>query len=110
MAAIARTVDCFTGCQHLVGVLGLGRLQRDALLLQLVHDILKIAHGACEPVDARDDNGVALVGDLQKQIEEYPEMAPLEPLPTPSAAQDLEQKLTGLEDHFNALKAEGLAA
>jgi AAA domain len=49
-------------------------------------------------------------GDLRKQIEEYPDMAPPEPLPTPSVAEDLEQKLTGLENHFNALKAVGLTA
>lgn len=48
--------------------------------------------------------------DLQRQIEEYPEMAPREPLPVPSAAQDIEQKLVTLENHFNALKADGLSA
>jgi hypothetical protein len=49
-------------------------------------------------------------GDLQKQIDEYPQMAPTEPLPAPSEAQDLEQKFAGIEDHFNALKAEALTA
>jgi hypothetical protein len=49
-------------------------------------------------------------GDLQKQIDEYSEMAPPEPLPAPSAAQDLEQKLAALEDHFNKLKARALTA
>jgi hypothetical protein len=49
-------------------------------------------------------------GDLQKQINEYPKMRPSDPLPAPSAAQDLEQKLAGLNDHFNSLKAEALTA
>jgi hypothetical protein len=49
-------------------------------------------------------------GDLQKQIGSYPDMAPPDQLPTPSAAQDLEQKLTDLEGHFNELKAKALAA
>lgn len=49
-------------------------------------------------------------GDLQKQIDEYLEMAPVEPLPEPSAAQDLEPKLAALEDHFVTLKAKALTA
>src|SRR3546814_189422 len=57
-----------------------------------------------------DDRFLEARGDLQKQIDEYLEMAPPEPLPTPSSALDLEQKLAGLEDHFNDLKAEALAA
>ncbi len=48
--------------------------------------------------------------DLQKQIEAYPDMAPSESLPTPSAAKDLEQRLTALENHFSALKADALVA
>jgi AAA domain len=48
--------------------------------------------------------------DLQKRIDEFPKMAPLEPLPLPSTSQDLEHKLGGLEDHFNAQKARALAA
>jgi hypothetical protein len=50
----------------------LGRLERDALLLQLVHDILKIAHGASQPVDTRDDNGIALVRDLEQELPWWP--------------------------------------
>ena len=47
----------------------LGRLQRDALLLQLMHDVLEITHGASQPVDAGDDDGVALVTDLEQEVE-----------------------------------------
>lgn len=48
--------------------------------------------------------------DLQKQIDDFPEMAPAEPLPHPSDAPDLEETLTSLEAHFSGLKTEALAA
>ena len=50
----------------------LGRLERDALLLQLMHDVLEVTHGASQPVDARDDDGVALVSDLEQEAEPFP--------------------------------------
>lgn len=49
-------------------------------------------------------------GDLQKQIDAYPDMAPSKPLPAPSAAPDLERELAELEGHFNTLKADALSA
>jgi hypothetical protein len=49
-------------------------------------------------------------GDLQQQIDEYREMAPAEPLPVPSGAENLEQNLAALEGHFNTLKAAALTA
>jgi hypothetical protein len=60
-------------------------------------------------IEDADSRFLEARGDLQKQIEEYPAMAPPELLPSPSA-HDLERKLKGLEEHFNALKANGLTA
>jgi hypothetical protein len=61
-------------------------------------------------IEDADAHFVEARGDLQKQIEEYPDMTPPELLPLPSAAHDLEQKLADLEAHFNAVKAGALAA
>lgn len=47
--------------------------------------------------------------DLQKRIDEYPSMAPPEPLPIPSAP-DLEQKISALQTHFETQKADALSA
>ncbi len=47
--------------------------------------------------------------DLQSHIDEYAHMAPAEPLPMPSADDDLEDKLTALEGRFNNLKAAALS-
>ncbi len=48
--------------------------------------------------------------DLQSEIDSFAEMAPTDPLPAPSGAKDVEQKLAALEAHFDALKAKTLAA
>lgn len=48
--------------------------------------------------------------DLQKQIDTYPRMAPENPLPVPSDAKGLEEKLKTLEQHFTDLKADALKA
>jgi hypothetical protein len=61
-------------------------------------------------IDDADARFLEARGDLQKQIDNYPNMAPPEVLPTPSAAADLEQKLAALDSHFNVLKAEALTA
>jgi hypothetical protein len=63
-----------------------------------------------QEIEDADTHFLEARGDLQKQIDDYPEMAPPEPLPAPSAAQDLEQKMAALEDHFNARKADALTA
>ncbi len=63
-----------------------------------------------QEIEEADKRFLEARGDLQKQIDEYPVMAPSDPLPSPSADQNLEQKLVQLEEHFNALKADGLAA
>lgn len=47
--------------------------------------------------------------DLKKKIAEHVQMSPPEPLPIPSAASDLEQKLQSLQQHFEALKASRLS-
>lgn len=61
-------------------------------------------------IEDTDKRFLEAQGDLQKQIDEYPNMAPAAALPTPSTDQTLEQGLVDLEDHFNALKATGLTA
>jgi hypothetical protein len=61
-------------------------------------------------IEEADNRFTEARGDLQKQIDEYSEMAPPEPLPTPSSEQDLEPKLGVLQEHFNNLKAAALAA
>ncbi|MGE9007923.1 AAA family ATPase [Leptospira interrogans] len=61
-------------------------------------------------IDEADTRFQEARSDLQKQIDEFSKMAPLGPLPTPSAASDLEQKLTDLETHFSALKSDALTA
>lgn len=63
-----------------------------------------------QEISDADDRFLEARGDLQKQIVAYPDMTPADPLPIPSAAKDLEQKLTDLEGHFNDLKAKALAA
>ncbi len=66
--------------------------------------------GREKEIDDADFRFLEARADLQKQVDEYPQMAPKDPLPAPSTAQDLEQKLVALEEHFNTLKAEALAA
>ncbi len=63
-----------------------------------------------QEIEVADARFLEARGDLQKQISEYPKMAPSEVLPVPSTAQDLERKLAALESHFDALKADALAA
>jgi hypothetical protein len=61
-------------------------------------------------IEVADARFLEARSDLEKKISEYPKMAPSEALPSPSTAQDVEPKLTGLEGHFNVLKADALAA
>ncbi len=63
-----------------------------------------------QEIEKADVSFLQARGDLQKRIDEYSQMSPPEPLPAPSLAGDLEQKLAALEDHFNGLKAEALTA
>jgi hypothetical protein len=61
-------------------------------------------------IEGADAHFLQARGDLRKRIDEYSKMAPPELLPVPSVARDLERRLVALEDHFNALKADALAA
>ncbi|MBX5192633.1 AAA family ATPase [Rhizobium sp. NZLR3b] len=57
-------------------------------------------------IDDIDSRFLQARSDLQKQIDEYPMMAPKVPVPPPSASRDLEEQLTALTSHFSALKAD----
>lgn len=61
-------------------------------------------------IDDIDSRFMQAQADLQAQVDHYPSMAPKGPLPTPSAAKDLEKTLQDLEQHFTDLKAQALQA
>ncbi|MBR0739746.1 AAA family ATPase [Bradyrhizobium liaoningense] len=63
-----------------------------------------------QEIDEDDSRFIEARSDLQKQIEAYPAMKPLDDLPSPSSDRALEMKLSGLESHFNTLKANALTA
>ncbi|WP_018391074.1 ATP-binding protein [Ancylobacter sp. FA202] len=60
-------------------------------------------------IDAADSRFMEALGDLQKQIDEFPTMLPPDPLPTPSDAKDVESKIEALVQHFDTLKTSALA-
>jgi hypothetical protein len=72
---------------------------------KLLSEFTKQREKEIEEADARF---LEARGDLQKQIVQYPQMAPSEPLPTPSESKELESSLADLEQHFGNLKAEAL--
>ncbi|UPJ69114.1 ATP-binding protein [Bradyrhizobium sp. 191] len=63
-----------------------------------------------QEIDEVDRQFVEARNDLQKQIDAYPAMKPLDDLPGPSNDRALEMKLSRLEAHFNTLKANALTA
>jgi predicted ATPase len=61
-----------------------------------------------DEIETADQRYLEALTDLQTQIDQYADMKPADPLPAPSAAKDLEEKLRSLESHFTGLKAEAL--
>jgi len=61
-------------------------------------------------IEAIDGRFIEAQVDLQIQINNYPSMAPTGPLPAPSDAKDLEERLETLGKHFTSLKADALEA
>jgi hypothetical protein len=61
-------------------------------------------------IEAIDMRFIEAQVDLQTQINNYPSMAPAGPLPAPSEAKDLEERLETLTQHFTGLKAAALQA
>jgi hypothetical protein len=106
---VGTTSDLGLAAAKLTGLADISSLAKHATKAR---DKLKgeFKKGREQEIEEADARFLEIRGDLQKQIDEYPLMAPLEPLPAPSSAQDLEQKLAGLEHQFNVLKAEGLTA
>ena len=58
----------FAGCVARVDRL-LGGFERNALGLQFVNDVLQILHGACEAVNARHDNRIALADAFEEHLQ-----------------------------------------
>lgn len=57
-------------------------------------------------IDDIDTRFLQARSDLQKQIDEYPMMAPKVSVPSPSSSRDVEEQLTALASHFSSLKAD----
>lgn len=53
----------------------LGSLERYAPALQLVDDVLQILHRARQPVDTRDDQGVAFAQEVEQDLQLGPPAA-----------------------------------
>jgi hypothetical protein len=62
-----------------------------------------------EKIVEADGHYADAMTDLKARIKAYPQMAPVDPIPAPSAANDVEAKLQALEQHFIDLKAKALA-
>jgi hypothetical protein len=101
--------DLGLAAARLTGLAELSSLAKHATKTRgkLQGELKKEREGEIEEADIRF---IEARGDLQKQIEQYPDMAPVDTLPVPSASPDLEKSLETLERHFNDLKAEALRA
>jgi hypothetical protein len=101
--------DLGLAAAKLTGLADVAHLSKHAAKVQekLKGDLKKARE---QEIKEADNRFAEARGDLQKQIDEYSEMAPPEPLPNASSEQDLESKLGALQEHFNNLKATALAA
>jgi len=106
---VGATSDLGLAVAKLTGLADLSNLAKhaDRTHVKLLGEFTKEREAEIEDADARF---LEARGDLQKQIDQYPQMAPSEPLPAPSASKELENSLADLEQYFSNLKAEALKA
>jgi hypothetical protein len=106
---VGEAFDLGLAVAKLAGLADLSNLAKHAARThtKLLGEVTKEREREIEDADARF---LEARGDLQKQIDQYPQMAPSEPLPAPSTSRELENSLADLEQHFSNLKAEALKA
>ncbi|MFM9864801.1 MAG: ATP-binding protein [Micropepsaceae bacterium] len=106
---VGATSDLGLAAAKLTGLADIASLAKHAATARtkLKGELKKRREGELAEADA---HFLEARSDLQKQIDEYPQMAPPDVLPVPSATRELERSLETLQQHFEGLKGSALSA